>query len=225
MKTYAVLTGDLVGSRELTPDRLEHAMGWIRQLATEFAEMHAGALVGRADVFRGDSWQVCLQRPGLAVTAAVFFRAGLKMEERDSRIGIGLGPVATLHEEKISESTGPAFVASGDALDSLGKDQMLGLKHAAEPPPAWAQALRELVIPLLDVQIVHWSQRESVAVYGTLRKLTQNAIADLPGARTREGKAPTRQAVQDALRRIHWSSHLHGVLDGVQRLLEPEEAG
>ncbi len=220
MKTYAVLTGDLIGSRELSASRLEEAMALIRQLADEFEATEAGALVGRPDVFRGDSWQVCLQAPGRAVSAAVFFRAGLKAADLDSRIGIGLGGVATLHEEKVSESTGPAFVASGDALDALARDRTFGFNYAAEPTPAWAEALRDLVAPLLDVQITAWSQRESVAVYGTLRKLTQAAIAELPSARTRDGKSPTRQAVQDALRRISWSSHLEPVLTGIGELIE-----
>ena len=77
-------------------------------------------------------------------------------------------------------------------------------------------ALRNWVAPLLDLQIGQWTQREAVAVYGTLRNLTQQAIAELPGARTREGSAPTRQAVQDALRRIGWASHVEPVLTSVE---------
>jgi hypothetical protein len=224
MKNYAVLTGDLIGSRELSPARLEAAMALIRRLADEFAALHTGALVGRPDVFRGDSWQACLQVPALAVTSAVFFRAGLKAEELDCRIGIGIGAVATLHPDRISESTGPVFVASGDALDTLPKDRALGFKYAGESAPVWAEALRELIAPLLDVQLAGWSQRESAAVYGTLRSLTQNEIAELPSARTRDGHPPTRQAVHDALRRIAWSSHVEPVLAGILKLISAHVA-
>jgi hypothetical protein len=219
MKTYAVLTGDLIGSRELGTQKLQSAMALVRRLADEFAAVHANAMVSHPDVFRGDSWQLCLQSAHLAVTAAVFIRAGLKAGELDSRIGIGVGGVAALHEAKISESTGPAFVASGDALDGLAKDHTLGFKHAAEPAPTWAEAVRELVMPLLDVQVTGWSQRESFAVHGTLRQLTQQEIADLPAGRTREGTPPTRQAIQDALRRIVWTTHVGPVLTNLEKLL------
>jgi hypothetical protein len=222
MKTYAVLTGDLIGSRELSPDRLEAAMALLRHLADEFGSVHASSVVGKLDVFRGDSWQVCLQRPALAMTAAVFLRAGLKAQDLDSRIGIGLGTVSVLHADKISESTGPAFVASGDALDTLPKDRSLGFKLAAEPPAEWAESLRELVTPLLDVQVAAWTQREAGAVYGALLDLKQSEIAELPDLRTKEGTAPTRQAVQDALRRVAWSTHLEPVLGGIRKLIESQ---
>src|SRR5690606_18325316 len=122
----------------------------LRLLAQQFADVHDRTVVGMPDVFRGDSWQWCLQRPSLAFTAAVFLRAGLKSHDVDTRIGIGIGSVAVLHEEKISESTGPAFIASGEVLDGLEKDRTFGFRMAANKAPPWAQALQDVAAPLLD---------------------------------------------------------------------------
>jgi hypothetical protein len=228
MKTYAVLTGDIIGSTKLGPERLEAAMSLLRRLAKEFDQVHPGSVVGQPDVFRGDSWQLCLQQPALAVTTAVFIRAGLKTDSFDSRIGIGWGSVDRLHKERISESSGPAFVQSGQALDQLGKERSLALPPSGEPTLTGfaypAIALLNVGVGLLDALLTRWTQRESVAVYGTLRGLSQEAIALLPQAKTRQGKPPTRQAIQDALRRASWPSHVLPFLEKAENSIDKEIA-
>lgn len=220
MKTYAVLTGDLIDSRKLDAAGLDRAMDRIRQLAGEFAAIHTGSIVGTVDVFRGDSWQLCLTQPTLAVTAAVFIRAGLKSDHLDTRIGLGFGAVERLHEEQISLSTGPAFVASGQALDSLTRDRALAARFPDPAPATWAVWLGEIALPLLDLALAEWTQRESVAAYGIVSGLTQAAAAELPAARAKDGSAPTRQAIHDALHRIRWSSHLDPVLKAIENHLD-----
>ena len=226
MKTYAVLTGDIIGSTKLGPERLEAAMSLLRRLAKEFENTHPESVVGKPDVFRGDSWQLCLQRPFLAVTAAVFIRAGFKADDFDTRIGIGWGPVERLHESRISESSGPAFVRSGQALDKLGKERSLAIPqfgdHSLTGFEYPSLDMLEVGVGLLDAHLARWTQRESVAVYGTLRKLSQESITMLPQAQTKQGKAPTRQAIQDALRRVSWTSHVLPFLDAAEKSLEKE---
>ncbi|MFQ3577782.1 MAG: hypothetical protein SNJ52_02075 [Verrucomicrobiia bacterium] len=212
MKTYAVLTGDMVSSSKLGPEQMDAAKALLHRLAHEFGETHPDAVLGVPDVFRGDSWQICLQRPALAITAAVFVRAGFKADDLDTRIGIGWGDVARLNKDRISESNGEAFTRSGQALDGLGKARRLALAQSGNPGGASPHGLFDAGVGLLDALISRWTRREAVAVYGSLRKLSQDAIAELPQARTKEGTPPTRQAIQDALRRISWSSHIQPFL-------------
>lgn len=223
MKIYAVLTGDIIGSTKLGPEQLDAAMALPRRLAKEFEQAHPDAVVGQPDVFRGDSWQLCLNRPALAVTAAVFVRAGFKADDFDTRIGIGLGPVERLHPERVSESSGPAFARSGGTLDKLGKHRALALDGAGylDEGGHVRSPVDPLVagVGLLDAHITRWTQREAIAVYGTLRKLSQDEIAALPQARTKAGQAPTRQAIQKALARIYWVSHLSPFLDSAVEIL------
>ena len=119
MKIYAVLTGDLVASSRISVELRTEMVRWLKELAGNFfTSIHPESVVGGLDVFRGDSWQLCLREPSLAVKAAVFFRVGLKAhpsrQEIDTRVGVGIGGVEHLVESRISESTGPAFVSSGD---------------------------------------------------------------------------------------------------------------
>jgi len=221
MKTCAVLTGDIIGSSQLGPERLKEAMTLLRHLAGEFEQACPGSVVGSPDIFRGDAWQLCLRRPSLAITAAVFIRAGCKADDFDTRIGIGWGAVERLNPDRITESIGPAFTRSGAALDGLGKVRLLAVAHA-DAENAGASDMLAAGVDLLDVLISQWTQRESVAVYGSLRKLPQEAIADLPQARTKEGKPPTRQTIQDALHRVSWAGHIQPFLSRAERFLERE---
>lgn len=225
MNIYAVLTGDIVSSSKLGPERMDAAKALLHRLAREFGETHPDALVGVPDVFRGDSWQICLKFPTLAITAAVFVRAGFKADDLDTRIGISWGTVERLNPARISESNGQAFTRSGLALDGLGKGRRLALARSDETssdhlPPDMLDA----GVGLLDALVSRWTQREAAAVYGTLRKLPQEAIAELPQSRTKEGSPPTRQAVQDALRRISWASHVQPFLSRAEKFIEEEEA-
>jgi len=222
MKTYAVLTGDIVGSSQLASDKIEAARALLHRLAREFDEVHPGSVMGQPDVFRGDSWQMCLQRPALAVTAAVFVRSGFKADEFETRIGIGWGAIDRLHADRITESNGPAFARSGRALDGLSKTRRLGVVGSDIAPAATPIDLLDAAVSLLDALINEWTQREAVAVYGTLRRLSQETIAMLPQARTKEGHAPTRQTIQKTLRRISWSGHIEPFLDRAEKFIQAE---
>ncbi|MCK9361922.1 hypothetical protein M0Q28_06935 [Patescibacteria group bacterium] len=219
MKLFGVLTGDLVRSRDLSAGQQRHALGALSDMAGEFSRQHEGLAVGKLEVFRGDSWQFCLERPELAVEAAVFLRAGLIAAGLDSRIAIGIGSVKSLDKRKISRSSGPAFEASGHGLDSLPKKRRLGLAFADGVQNPSADSLMGAVIPLIDAQMEKWTSREAFAVYGTLRGLTQQEIAELPEARTVKGVQPTRQAIHDALARIQWHAILHPVLETIRGLV------
>jgi hypothetical protein len=221
MKVYAVLTGDLVDSSRLEAERREAMMAWLKSLASEFAGIHPGAVVGQLDVFRGDGWQLCLEAPGLALEAAIFIRAGLKAhvsrENLDTRVGIGLGSVERLNTERISESNGAAFLASGHALDALEREeQRLRLRGEG----ANVSLLDVVSLPLLDLAVSQWTHPESVAVYGTLSGWTQEAIAAHPLAAKQNGEQPSRQSVGDALTRVCWKSHLMPALLEAASLLE-----
>ncbi|MEQ9822978.1 MAG: hypothetical protein ABQ298_01190, partial [Puniceicoccaceae bacterium] len=109
---YAVLTGDIVGSRKLSTHELASLFEGVRGVWRCFAEHHGDAVMGEFDVFRGDGWQVALTQPALCLRAAVFLRAAFRAHSKkvdvDSRIGVGVGPVDRIVRERLSESNGLA---------------------------------------------------------------------------------------------------------------------
>lgn len=217
---YAILTGDLVGSRRLSSQQLEELFKSLNDLWSQFGAAHAGAVIGGVEIFRGDGWQAALAKPALCVEATLFLRAAFKAQplshKLDTRIGVGIGTVDALKENRLSESNGPAFQCSGDALDSLSKkDCRWALRMQADAP----EAMEVIAIPIMDLAIQRWSRPEAVAVMGALLGWTQEETAEHPLSQKKDGKNPTRQAVADALGRVGWGSHWVPTLKQVQKLL------
>jgi hypothetical protein len=122
MAMIAVLTGDIVSSRQM-PDRR-----WLKRLE-EIIEKRSGlAKAPKWGIFRGDGFQVELTTPENALRLALIIRTGLKSVEElfdhgiDARIGIGIGK-KEYTGKSISESDGEAYQWSGSVLDSLKSHQ------------------------------------------------------------------------------------------------------
>ncbi|MFA9460075.1 hypothetical protein [Thiohalorhabdus methylotrophus] len=157
---YAVLTGDLVRSRSLSATELHRAHAGLREAVADLKDAAwEPRPAGEVDIFRGDSWQLLLRTPGNALRTAVYLRASLLAQGfADTRIGLGIGGVASLSRERTSLSTGEAFELSGAALDGLGPRFRLGLAAAPDPglPAPWA----EVAVHLCDSVMAQWEGRQ-----------------------------------------------------------------
>ena len=178
----AVLTGDIVASRRSGRARLDAGIAALSLASDRFAAIAGSDL--RFTRYRGDGWQVLLDRPDLALRAMICLRAALKAEGGglDTRIAAGFGAVETGAERDLSGATGPAFFASGEALDTAGdRRYVIAL-------PGWPQA----VAALLDAIVTDWTaaQAEAAAI-DAAENLIQADIAKKLGI--------TRQAVQQRL--------------------------
>lgn len=217
-KIYAVLTGDLVKSSRLSSDMSSRAMVLIKDGASEFAEIYPGSVIGKIDTFRFDSWQLLLGKPELALYAAVFLRSFLKMESTpdnklDTRVSIGIGTAESIVEDKISNSSGPAFTASGKALDVMG-NKTFSLTTDDDPGNPW-ENLKNGIVPLLDCVVSDWTAPESRAVNGALWGWTQEETAKKWPSFENQIKQITRQSVSKSLVRAHWVQ-LESTLEWVQ---------
>ena len=186
----AVLTGDLVGSTKATAEAVQAAMDQIEATASELPEITSFAR------FRGDGWQVYMEKPGLALATSLLIFARLRAAAGlESRIAIGLGEANlssfknVLTARSIHGANGPAFVSSGRALDDMRKEQRLTLAGEGVDP------LHRRLIAIIDDKVSHWSVEQSEAMAIALAPgvpLTQQEMADRLGI--------TRQAVASRLR-------------------------
>ena len=162
-KCHAVLTGDLVRSRDLSPQQLEQARSRLNDAVKEMKGWRRGMITGSMDFFRGDSWQLLVSEPGRALRVALFLRASLIMADLpDTRTAIGLGLVSSVSSRRISQSSGKAFELSGQALDGLphGCWFTIALPTDNEPLAGWlAVAAR-----LSDALIRRWTTRQAEVV-------------------------------------------------------------
>ena len=120
-KVIAVLTGDLVRSREMTADQIATVRATLDAAVQEIDRWSPGLVLGGPQFFRGDSWQIALSEPGYFLRAAMGLRAVLRaMDMRaETRIGIGIGQAERVDPQEISLSVGEAFILSGGALDTI----------------------------------------------------------------------------------------------------------
>ena len=87
--------------------------------------------------YRGDGWQMHLAEPGLALRAALVLAARLRAADTGlaTRAAIGIGRIEDLGTASLADARGPAFEASGHALDRMRYGRRLaidgeGVTHA-----------------------------------------------------------------------------------------------
>lgn len=178
----AVLTGDIVASAKLDPDNLHRLLDEICQAVVLFQIPYPGSIIGPADVFRGDSWQIAMAAPKLALRFAVYVRAtAIASGLADTRIFLGFGTASSINKQATSLSTGEAFEISGRGVDGL-KSERLGISFGNEATNA--APFGKAAVALLDALIRDWSQKQANAVRQVLEKpgLSDAAIVGDPAS-------------------------------------------
>jgi hypothetical protein len=115
----AVLTGDIVGSSKLGANKLDNLVESLGTAAERLADWPGNAGSHGFARSRGDTWQLVLTAPELALRACLFLRAAIKSVDRhfDTRIGVGIGGVDYFDPNDVGASDGEAFRLSGMRLD------------------------------------------------------------------------------------------------------------
>ena len=174
----AVLTGDIIRSSNLPPERRAALYSTFADLSALLRLNYPEDVPYDISNFRGDSWQAVCLHPEHALEVGVFIRSYLqfsfKEEKLDTRFAIGVGNVNFIPPENVSAGDGEAYTLSGNLLDSLSSERMA----AAFPPgESEVQAAAEGMISLLDFITSGWSASQSQAVFWALHGIKQQEIA------------------------------------------------
>jgi hypothetical protein len=208
-KLYAVITGDIVGSKKL-PDaarRKLHAI--LVEGARMLCETFPDALSAPPDVYRGDAWQVVVADPHRSLRIGLFYRAHIKsaMENlrTDTRMAIAVGSIDFIPGDRASAGDGQAYRLSGKLMESLGRPYRMAFTFGGRETSALVGAL-QVVVQLVDVLAAGWSVKQARAVTGALLGWTQEKIASACWP------APiSQQAVAQHLDRAGWHAIEKGV--------------
>lgn len=161
--SIAVLTGDLVNSGTLGPEKIARAFRTLAACAEQQAAWIGAPL--RFTRHRGDGWQAVLMSPQKALRSALTFRAALRVEgdDFDSYIAIAEGPAPERLLADLNAHTEDVFVRSGQGLDDLKKTRLpLRMVHQGLGPidaavilgdhlsRGWTQAQAQAILPMLD---------------------------------------------------------------------------
>lgn len=190
-RTVAILTGDLIGSTDARPGTVDGTMALIQHCATR--------IEGPTDFtrFRGDGWQMRLVQAGDCLRACLLILARLRAQEGAlrTRIAVGIGEEHPTDAKTLSTAMGPAFTASGRALEQMKPDRLLAL----DGPKGSIDPFRKLTFLIAGDLASRWSinQAEAMAL-----KLDPDSPADRRAANERVARALgiTRQAVDARLK-------------------------
>lgn len=176
-KSYAILTGDIVGSSKLNPAQRKKLLGYLKSTSKEIRKLYKDLVPFDVDIFRGDSWQLLVTESKFALRIALLFRASLKskmdIREFDSKIFIGIGTIDSFPGQRVSLGNGEAFVLSGRGLENL-KKYIMGIDY----PSFEKNDYLGLIVQLIDVLASDWTVKQSASLSGALKGLTQKEIAD-----------------------------------------------
>jgi hypothetical protein len=154
---YAVLTGDLVGSRQAGSAATSRTIALLDQAARSAPWAGASPL----SRFRGDGWQLLLSDTSMSLRTALFLNAFLKSQgaEQVTRIGLGVGPLTALGNGDLSAADGPAFHRAGAALDTMSRNERLTLAADGLPSPALPA-----LVALADTLARRWTEPQATAL-------------------------------------------------------------
>ncbi|MDQ8052127.1 MAG: hypothetical protein REI78_03835 [Pedobacter sp.] len=187
----AVITGDVINSRNITAD-------WIDTLKSALSTLFGEKT--KWEIFRGDSFQLEISAPE-ALLQAIYIKACLKtIKKADVRMGIGIGE-KNIDSEKITEANGEAFILSGAAFDALkatktnlaiqsrwdgfDEDFNLSIRLALIAMDSWGQISAEMVKYAIENQdikqdkIAKITGRSQSSVSEALKRAHFNEIMDL----------------------------------------------
>jgi hypothetical protein len=196
MNRVAILTGDVVASSHLPREQRQRLPSLLKDAGKAVHRAFPKAVPYPVQVFRGDSWQLAVAAPPLALRAALFFRCHVIASSPagspwDTRVAIAIGAVDFLPPASVSEGDGPAYRFSGEALDAMKHARMA---IVGEDLPSGLG----VIVVLLDALAQKWTGRQALAVKHKLQGLTQTQIASAGPGRL------SQQAIADQLARARW---------------------
>ena len=190
MERYAVLTGDIVGSSNISGHNRNKLLNELKNIFHDIQYYILDNQNNNFEIFRGDSFQGIVYEPEKALLVGIILRAGLRHKSEkntinnlwDSRISIGFGTVEYFADQ-VAESDGPAFWYSGKGLDQM-KNQEQRLRITTDQ--SFINEEFHVECALSDTIIRRWTTQQAEAVYlYFLEKLTQQEIGHRLGTSQR----------------------------------------
>ena len=183
----AVITGDIVNSRELPSLWIEILKKALSALPKENTKW---------EIFRGDSFQIELPSQQALLTS-VYIKACIKtIKGADVRLSIGLGKKAKIATTKVTEASGEAYVNSGEGFDGLKSNKV---NLVVKSPSAEFDEDMNLYFKLALIAMDSWSPIASEVVKQTIENQNENQdkIAKISGR--------SQSSISEALKRAHFS--------------------
>jgi hypothetical protein len=167
----AVITADMVNSTRFTS---EQTATWLDRLLAELRADPTIEWALRPEVYRGDSFQGVLRKPGDALRLAILARAIIRSHtiRTDLRIAIGIGRFDQL-TDRPGTSDGEAFKLSGRLADQVRNRKAKIAFALTHPNP-----ILDSTMDLLETLIDGWTAAQCEVIHGLLTHKNISQIAE-----------------------------------------------
>ena len=152
---YAVLTADLVQSRQMNAEQHDSVLYQLEQLLRSGSDPEQC----RYNFYRGDAFQILLLQPAAAIQICLAVRLTLLSLGHDCKISIGIGAVSNLRAD-VKSASGPAFTLSGTGLDQMPAGQKLSFHSQISP----LEYILQVPLQLLDTMLSAVTARQAEAL-------------------------------------------------------------
>lgn len=155
-----VITGDLVNSTSIASEWRQSVIDALNASVADFTSFTPVMI----EMYRGDSFQVLVDKPEYSLAIAIALRAKLRASTPktqdiwDARLAVGIGDIS-FENASILTSDGEAFRLSGSAFDSIGKKRLI----VSAPWTEFNNAM-ELVSRFADNVISSWTAKQAMVV-------------------------------------------------------------
>ncbi|WP_290663876.1 SatD family protein [Ignavibacterium sp.] len=211
-KLYSVITADIVKSSKLSIVKHKKLIEVIKKCGIEIQKVFPGSFQYTPEYFRGDSWQIVLKKPELALGIVLYYRAyiraNMKLSSMNARMAISLGTIDFI---KKSFGVGEAYRISGEAVDIKGKRRLKFIYNESE-----LSELLDLLVENSDFISSRWTVRQCQIILLSMKGYNQLQIA-------RKIKV-TQQAVSQQLDSAGWaviSRNIKNFQTIIEKLISP----
>lgn len=196
---YAVITGDIVNSSDLTHEERKSLLALLGRVFSHIQEEES-AIEQSFDLFRGDSFQGLLKDPVPALRLAMYIRLNLLADadenhphDWDARMAIGVGEVSYQGNE-VATSDGKAFRLSGPVLDQMKREERIKVNTQ------WDAINAEMAVSLAlcDGISSRWTSKQAQVMLHAMAGRRQSEMAQSLGI--------SQPAVSKMLRIAHWEA-------------------
>lgn len=165
MATGAVITADIVNSTLLADAQEKKLKGQLAEILEPY----------KYEFYRGDSFQVYLKDPKVALNVLLKLRAAARMLSNiyDIRASIGIGEINP-YIRKLSTATDQAFVLSGRAFDKLSEFESRLVIESANPTVNHAF---NVISYFVDYLLRGLTEKQAEVLLQLLNNKTQSAAA------------------------------------------------
>lgn len=197
---YCVIVGDIIGSKEIGPEKRERVSLVVRQTFDRLNAEYADSMMAGLDTVRGDGFECVLLAQAMAPRIIMeIIKAFYAAEKTKVRVSVVLGELVT-SGTNVNQADGPAFHAANAALERLKEQRSDNWLQVSMETGSIGQPLLDGTLALLTALTTDWTEKQRECVWAMEALDGQKSLVS-----AQLGRSPT--VINKQLRAAHYPAY------------------